>query len=294
MIDSLALHPHTKDQVMQFVSRPSHALLLTGSNGVGKMCLAEAMIAVILQHEAKKLCQYPYFTTVQPDKDSISIDAIRQLQRFMQLKTVGNQHQQLRRAVIIEHAESLTTEAQNAYLKILEEPPEDTLMVLTADNQRALLPTILSRLQVIPVYTPDEESVKAHFVASDPDQAVVNQAYLLSGGLPGLMHALLRNDQTHPLQAGVVQAKQILQSQLFERLALVESMSKQKDTVKYVIEALQHIAQTGIDQSAKRGDQQKLRQWHHILKSSSDALQELGQNANTKLVITNLMLRIQN
>jgi DNA polymerase-3 subunit delta' len=236
------------------------------------------------------LAQHPYFSHITPEKNSISIDIIRQLQRFLQLKTLGVGN--LRRAVIVEHAESLTVEAQNAYLKLLEEPPADTIMVLTADNQRALLPTILSRVQTIVVYTPGEENLKAHFLAASKDTTAVNQAYFLSGGLPGLMHALLADDTTHPLLAGVGQAKEILQQQTFERLALVEGMSKQKDTVRYVIEALQHIAQTGIDQAAKRDDLTKLKQWHHILNVSSAADEALGQNANTKLVLSNLMLSI--
>lgn len=290
MIDDLVLHPHTKEQVVQFISHPSHAVLLVGCNGIGKKYLAEAITTAILQLEAEKLSQHPYFTMVRAEKDSISIDAIRQLQRFLQLKTLGTQ--QLRRAVIVEHAERLTTEAQNAYLKLLEEPPADTLMVLTVDNQRTLLPTILSRAQVITVHAPSEDAIKAHFGAAGMDATLVNQAYSLSGGLPGLMHALLAGDETHPLLGGVAQAKDILQKQVFERLALVEGLSKQKEQVRYVIEALQHIAQTGLDQSAKRGDHEKLKRWHHILKIASQAGDALGKNANTKLVLSNMMLHI--
>lgn len=290
MIDSLILHAHTKEQVVQFIGHPSHAVLLVGSNGVGKRCLAEAVTAAVLRLDAERLSQHPYFTMVQAEKDSISIDAIRQLQRFLQLKTLGSQ--QLRRAVIVEHAEGLTVEAQNAYLKLLEEPPVDTLMVLTIDNPRALLPTILSRVQVITVHAPSEDAIKAHFSAVGCDATLINQAYFLSGGLPGLMHALLAGDETHPLLGGVAQAKDILQKQVFERLALVEGMSKQKEQAKYIIEALQHIAQTGLDQSAKRGDQEKLKRWHHILKVSSQAGNALGKNANTKLVLSNMMLHI--
>jgi DNA polymerase III subunit delta' len=290
MIGNLVLHPHTKEQVAQFIGRPGQALLLIGSNGVGKRCLAEVIATAVLQLESGKLAQHPYYTALESEKNSISIDAIRQLQHFLQLKTLGSQP--LRRAVIVEHAETLTTEAQNAYLKLLEEPPADTLMILTADNPRALLPTILSRVQAITVYAPGEEVIKAHFAANSQDGAAVNQAYFLSGGLPGLMHALLAGDQTHPLLAGVAQAKEILQKQTFERLAMVESLSKQKDAAKYVIEALQHIAQTGLDQSAKRGDPEKLHQWHRILKVASRAGDALGQNANTKLVLSDLMLHI--
>jgi DNA polymerase-3 subunit delta' len=290
MIDELILHPQTKQQVVQYISRPSHALLLVGDNGVGKGQLAAVIAAEIVQLSIAGLYQHPYFSHIEPEKDSISIDLIRQLQRFLQLKTLGTEP--LRRIVIIEHAEGLTTEAQNAYLKLLEEPPADTLMILTVDNQRALLPTILSRLPMIMVCTPAEIDVKAYFSAQGNDTATLNQAFFLSGGLPGLMHALLAGDVTHPLMEGVTLAKEILQKQTFERLALIDGLAKQKDTVKYVIEALLRIAQTMLDQSAKQGDQAKLRQWLRILKVSSDASTALSQNANAKLVLSNLMLHV--
>lgn len=290
-MERLVLHSSTKTQVAQFIAIPSHALLLAGSNGIGKTTVAKAIIIEILELEAGRLNQYPYFTVVRAEKNSIPIDAIRELQHFLQLKTLGNQP--FRRAVIVEHAEALTVEAQNALLKLLEEPPTDTIMILTADNQRALLPTILSRTQLITMNTPTEDSLKEHFsTQGKATTATIDQAYLLSGGLPGLMHALLENDQAHPLLQGVTTAKEILQKQTFERLALIESLSKQKDQTKYTLDALQHIAQTMLDSAAKKADTAKLKQWHHILKATTEAHNALNQNANTKLVLDNLMLSI--
>jgi hypothetical protein len=261
--------------------------MLVGSNGMGKTSLAKEMVQAALQLD-KEIDQHPYFMLLAPEKDSISIDSIRELQRFLQLKTLGERP--LRRAVIVEHAEALTIEAQNAYLKLLEEPPADTVMILTADNQRALLPTILSRVQTVTVYNPSEEDLKGHFEAKGT--AAVNQAYFLSGGLPGLMHALLDEDTTHPLSAGVTQAKEILQKPVFERLAMVETLSKQREDARYVVRALQHIAQTCLDQAAGKGDEAKLRQWHKILRISTEAEQALGQSANVKLVLSNMMLHL--
>lgn len=289
-MDNLVLHPHTKEHVAQFAARPAHAVMLTGPNGIGKTSLAETIAEQILGLDADKLATYPYFSVLRPEKGTISIDAIRELQRFLQLKTIGEAA--YRRAVIIEHAEGLTIEAQNAYLKLLEEPPADTIMLLTVDSPRTLLPTILSRLQTITVYAPAEDELRDYFAKAGKDQAAINQAFFLSGGLPGLMSALLSGDETHPLLAGVADAKAVLQKQAFERLAMVEGLSKQKDSAKYMLEALQHIAQTGLDQAAKKDDIAKVKQWHHVLKVSSEAMDALGRNANAKLVLSNLMLHI--
>ena len=248
------------------------------------------MIANLLHVETDVLTVYPYYKRIHDDNGTISIEAIRDLQKFLQLKTIGTKP--IRRAVVIEHAEALTKEAQNALLKILEEPPADTVLLLTADNQRALLPTILSRVQIIPVYAPEEQTLREHFTTQGKEPAAVTQAYFLSGGLPGLMTALLAEDGSHPLLGGVTVAKEILQKQLFERLALVESLSKQKEEAAHMLQALQHIAQTGLNQAAAKQDAAKVKQWHHILKVTSEATQALDQNANAKLVLTNLMLQL--
>jgi hypothetical protein len=257
---------------------------------MGKAHVAQTMLAAALGTETAALAEHPYFMLIQPDGNSISIDAIRELQKFLQLKTVGHA-KQFRRAVIIEHAEALTTEAQNAFLKLLEEPPADTLIILTANNQRAVLPTILSRVQTLTIFAPSEGAVKAHFTTL-ADSASITQAYFLSGGLPGLMSALLSKDTGHPLVAGVTQAKAILQKSLFERLALVESLSKKKDDANYTLEALSRIARTGLGQATAKGDTAKLKQWHRILKKTHEAQTALTQSANAKLVLTNMMLHI--
>jgi len=289
MNPDLVLHPHTKTHVAQFVANPSHAVLLVGANGVGKTSLAIMIAANVLRLTATQLAQHPYLMHITDDKGSISIDAIRQLQHFLQLKTVGNTP--LRRAIIVEHAEALTTEAQNAYLKLLEEPPADTIMILTANNQRALLPTILSRTQLLAVHAPNEQDVKAHFAGYN-DVAAVQQAYFLSGGLPGLMHALLAKNTDHPLTKGVTAAKEILQKPTFERLTLVDGLSKQRSEVQFTIEALQRIARAGLDQAAAKQDAGKVKQWHHILSVATEASSALATNANTKLVLDALMLQL--
>ncbi len=286
----LLLHKRTHDQVGQFIARPSHALLLVGSSGIGKTYVARYIIEAVLQLGDGTLSKYPYFSTITGDKGSISIDVIRDLRRAMQLKTIGDRP--FRRAVLIEHAETLTPEAQNAYLKLLEEPPADTVMILTTASRRTLLPTILSRVQVVTVYVPDEQDVKRFFATLGKDTLAIEQAYFLSGGMLGLMTALLSGSEEHPLLSGVTAAKEILQKKLFERLVMVEGMSKQKDEAKCTLEALQHIAQTGIQQAVKKDDAAKLKQWHRILKASTEATHALNNSANIKLVLSDLMLRI--
>lgn len=80
---------------------------------------------------------------------SIGIDEIKDLHKNIFLKPINSAI----KAVILEDAHLLTTEAQNALLKVLEEPPEHTIIILGTETTEALVPTILSRCQVIELPT---------------------------------------------------------------------------------------------------------------------------------------------
>lgn len=78
-------------------------------------------------------------------ENSLGISQIRSLQKQLQLKP----YQAPNKAALITQAEKLTIAAQNALLKTLEEPPAQTLIILLAAQKEALLPTIISRCQII-------------------------------------------------------------------------------------------------------------------------------------------------
>jgi DNA polymerase III subunit delta' len=290
MIATLALHENTRAQLERFLAAPVHAVLLTGADGIGKTAIAEALLSELLQLEAGMLAAYPHYTAVVPANGTISIDAVRGLQKFLQLKTTGTKL--LRRAILIEHAQGLTTEAQNAYLKLLEEPPADTVMVLTADTPRALLPTIMSRVQAITVHVPAQADLQPILAASGKDEAILRQALFLSGGLPGLLTALITGDETHPLLTSVADAKSLLSKTPFERLAMVDTLSKQKDSAKLVVEALSRIAEAMLAQAAAKGEPARIKQWHRIRRAAVDTQEALKTSANAKLALSNLFLHL--
>lgn len=285
MIDPV-ISDTTKQQLDRIVASPPHALLLLGPDGAGKKTLASVLLSDLLDVSQNKLLKYPYIMWVDPD-GVLSIDTIREVQKFVQLKTTGKRS--LRRAVCLEHADSMTAEAQNALLKILEEPPADTVIVLTAQHKRALLPTILSRVQVIQVLSPTQEQLETHF-AQQKTVVEVRKAYLLSNGLPGLMQSILADDQGHPLLQQIVVAKELLQKPTFERLALVDSISKQKEVLGTLLDALERIAQSGLKQGGKTTNLKQIVQWHTIQKEVSAAKDALAKNANAKLVLTSMFL----
>lgn len=87
----------------------------------------------------------PPFQRIMIGEEDKSIAAIRNAQRLLQYQTQNKKNQ----ALIITCAEQLSIPAQQALLKTIEEPPKNTIVILEAQNHQQILPTILSRTQVI-------------------------------------------------------------------------------------------------------------------------------------------------
>ncbi|MBI5079441.1 hypothetical protein HZB06_02100 [Candidatus Wolfebacteria bacterium] len=84
--------------------------------------------------------------SVEPGKkNSMGIDAVREIKHFLWQKPIASSY----RAAIVKNADVLTPEAQHAVLKIVEEPPENSLLIFIVKNQENLLPTLASRFQKI-------------------------------------------------------------------------------------------------------------------------------------------------
>lgn len=291
MTPELIIHPRTQEQLRSFVDVPHHAVLLAGPNGIGKTTLATYIARQVLGLQPEQLQHYPYFLLAgSDDSDTISIEEVRRIHAFLRLKTTGTAP--IRRVVVVQHADGLTTEAQNAFLKLLEEPPADTLIILTAGSKHELLPTILSRVHVLPVHTPEQAALQAFFETSGHPSDAIQRAYFLSGGLPGLMHGLLQGGQEHPLLEQVTVAKELLGKSLFERLAMVDALTKQKVGIGPLLDALQRIAGSGIKLASQKQDTRALRQWHSVRKEALLAQEALAKNANSKLLLTKMLLHM--
>ncbi len=156
----------------------SHAYLIEGNHGVGKTTLASAFIKTLLCQEPLMgpegrqdccgRCQscrsfdhdnHPDVKWIRAaqDKNTISVKQIRdELVKDISIRPYGSQY----KIYVIEEAERLTIEAQNAMLKTLEEPPAYGLIIMLAESAATFLPTILSRCVKISLQPLDIKVVK--------------------------------------------------------------------------------------------------------------------------------------
>ena len=279
-------HTATGNNVANFLNKPSHAVLLYGPEGAGKGTVATYIASQLLDITPAQLSNHPY-TAWLHDQQVTPIEDIRSLQKLMQLKVPGTH--QYRRAVIIEQAQTMSKEAQNAFLKLLEEPPEDTLIILTVTDRNLLLDTILSRLQQIRILALSQETVESYY-QSQFTSAEIDRAFHLSDGYIGLIDALLHNNQDHPLVEQIAQAKNILASNRFLRLAQVDAIVKQKNLAVF-LQALQRVCHAALVANIQK-EGTATAQWKHRLQATVQAQQRLSANPQAKLLLTDLFLSL--
>jgi energy-coupling factor transporter ATP-binding protein EcfA2 len=284
MMADIVSHPQTSRQIKSFMAKPSHALLLTGPVGSGKHTLALWIAAELINAGNADISALPYVRIIaEPDSKSIGIEAVRQLEHFLALKVPGKSATD--RVVVIEESDKMTLEAQNALLKTLEEPPKGTVVVLTASSQHALLPTVRSRTQHIPVLATSKEQLADQFSPVSQDE--FNLAYSISGGRIGLMHDLLVNND-HPLRQAATKARVLLGKSVYERLLEVDALSKDPAATRELLYILQQMAsiQLRADNNTTAG------RWQSILDATYQAEAALIENTQAKLTLTNMMLTL--
>ena len=116
--------------------------MFEGIEGIGKETFAYDLAKILL--ETPHLENAPDCIRVKPEGNSIKIAQIRNLQSDIVIKP----HKKYK-IYIIDKAEKMTLEAQNALLKTLEEPPEYAIIILVTNNKEGLLPTIRSRCEIV-------------------------------------------------------------------------------------------------------------------------------------------------
>lgn len=286
-IPNIVLHATAQQQLSAFVAQPSHAVLLSGPGGIGKTHIAAALAAALLQLEPGNIATYAYYRELAPVQGSITVENIRTLTAFFRLKVPGKQA--IRRVAVLQDAETMGIEAQNALLKLLEEPPVDSVLILTSSTPQKLLTTIRSRVQNLQLAAPTTTQLVGHFVAQGHTETDVRAALLRAGTSVSDATASLAGEATS--QDMVTTVKQALSSTAYDRLLLIESELKTKEAATSFVDTLVVVATASLEATAQRGSA-GIARWHTILQAAHTAQDTLAQNGNSRLALTELMLAL--
>lgn len=174
-------------------NKVSHAYIFQGEDGIGKNFVADIFAATLLCSEhgeepctkCKSCLQavsgnQPDIRRITHEKASIGVDDIRlQLNNDIAIKPYVGPY----KIYIIDEAEKMTEQAQNALLKTIEEPPQYAIILLLTNNSNAFLQTILSRCVILNFKVVDKHKIKEYLISKE--QIVDYQAEIsatFSGG----------------------------------------------------------------------------------------------------------------
>jgi len=220
----------------------SHAYLFVGPHKVGKTTLAINLAQAVncLEVPSERPCGeckqcYRIAVGQHPDvqvidiianqdgsamRREIGIDQVREVQHSATLKPYDARY----RVFIFQEAASLSSEASNALLKLLEEPPESVLLLLLTTNGEAIFPTIISRCQWVPLNNLAIESIAQELEQSlgIPEKEAKDLARFSKGRIGLALEAAREPQIVEDYAAEMALMASILDETLEERVAYAE------------------------------------------------------------------------
>lgn len=250
-------HEWTVDMLRQHVARGDvrHAYLFCGPPGIGRRTLAlrlaqalncEKPIGAGMPCYTCRTCkqietmQHPDLTVIQSlDGDNLpkeggilKVDQIREFQRAINLKPFQSPH----RVVLFLRFQEANDNASNALLKTLEEAPAHAVLILTADNPEQLLPTIVSRCEILRLRPLPIEAVVADLMERGLDEDNARLLAHISGGRPGFARRLMDNAALlEKREERLDDLQTLLPAPRVEKFSYAEKLAKDKDAMRQTI-----------------------------------------------------------
>ena len=198
--------------VMLSSGRVPHAFIFEGDKGTGRKTLANMLARGLACTGKDKPCgvcescritENPDIVTVLPEKSAITVDKIRAIRDEAYI--LPNQSE--KRVFIIPDANLMNEQAQNALLKVFEEPPKSVAFILTCEYSGQLLSTVISRAAVFKLSAPDVKTAVEYIENNYPDYdnvAVTDAVRSSSGNIGAALSVLSGGDKTDLTARGIL------------------------------------------------------------------------------------------
>ena len=245
----------------------SHAYALAGEENIGKTTFALDLAKIL---KADTVLD----TFVFDAEAGFSVEQARELQRVFSLSSAG-QH----KVAVVCRAEALSSEAANCLLKILEEPPKNSLFIFTTSNFQALLPTLASRVQRINFSRLADEEVRLALKTDRVSPQRLEEIVELAAGRIGFAKSLASADGVFAFYLELAWYYQVFEiGTVAERLLAAEKVAALE--TPQIREFLKFAARVWVRKGAPAGLGKKL----------SAALRDMDFNLNSRLSLDNLFL----
>jgi DNA polymerase-3 subunit delta' len=322
-------HEWAADMLAQHIARQEvrHAYLFSGPPGVGRRTLALRFAQALnctappqpgqpcgtcrtcLQIEAMQQADLSVIQALDEDGNpldggTLKIDQIRDLQRTLSLTPYDARY----RVALLLRFQEANANAQNAFLKTLEEPPAKAILLLTADSAESLLPTIASRcenlrLRPLPVEQLAEALVSRWSLPGDEARLLAH----FSGGRAGYALRLHRDPaELERRREWLENLMRLLDANRRQRFTFVDQEFKEKEKLRralpvwlsfwrdvFLCTAGTEVPLTNLDQEAQLRSLAEKLDLPFVRARVSDlehALQRLDANVNPRLLAEVLLL----
>ncbi len=301
-----------------------HAYLFTGPPGLGRRSLALRFAQALDCPNPSspgepcgtcKTCQqiermqYADLAVVQAEKEGgvLKVEQVRAVRQSLVLKPYQGKY---RLAFFLRFQEA-NPNAANALLKTLEEAPPHALLMLTADNAEQLLPTVVSRCEVLRLRPLPVEQVQSALTARGADPETARLLAHISGGRPGYAFRLLREEDALEFRRRRLDELQdLLRSNRRARFAYAEKLTERKSEAKERFrdtllvwlslwrDVLLRSAASGailanVDRTAEieaLASGLGLQQAQRLVRQAEQAIERLEKNVNARLLAEVLLL----
>lgn len=278
----LPFEENTNKKISTILSNPFRVYLLYGEQYIGKYLASRHIASMLL--DDKKIIKDDYLHPAlhivnnQADNKAIGISDIKHLTESIWHTTHSDTKQKV---IIISKIDNITESAANALLKNLEDIPSETTIILTADNLEAVLPTIISRSQLV-YCRPSRQRATDHLMEYHGLDSSKAEEYML-----------IANDRLR-------KAIENLDEQSYEQSKLIQSLATQfldgSISTRFIIAKQIHeksLGQTFLSELIYATNKQSTILYDRLdfVEHIMQAINQLRINVNARIVIENLALR---
>lgn len=271
------IHPATRRGIEQMARQLPQAIILEGKAGSGLVSVAKELA----EYAGAELVWVSPERKEQIDEEGgvIGVDVIRRLRD--QTRVALDRP----RLVIVKKAHTMSHQAQNAFLKLLEEPAANVHFVLLVEGAEALLPTVTSRaqtLEVRPLSREQSEQLLREHGITDPVK--ISQLLFLAEGLSEKLLALASDEALFGRGSQViVDGRELLKAKGYDALKILDAYKDDRARAIALLEASMRLIELSV---AKTADTRLLKRLERFL----EVHEALSRNGNVRLQLASLVV----
>ena len=269
-------------------NKVSHSYLFIGNSGIGKKLIAKEFAKAILCLGDNKYCNNcksclefdgrnnPDFILIEPEGNNIKIEQIRNMQKGVQEKPIISS----KKVYIIDNADLMTKEAQNALLKTLEEPPEFVTIILIGENENAFLATIKSRCMILHFNSISNSDMEKYLEENYKMNVTSNMLDVFQGSIGKAIELKDKQEDYLKIEQAI---ENIEKEDLIDLIKNLDILYTSKDEILDMLDYINIILLKKSKENVKYTD---------CIKIVEDTKRRIDQNANYDMSIDNMLFNI--